>query len=123
MKECPKNMQGNGNRGNRAQSSLVSPLDGFTPRGATSGTGGGANRLYSITSRKEQGNYPYVVTEDIGIKGILSYDEIRVDKATWEAEDDTKKRYPHLFELGEIQDHGYNSFLGIGKQDQQPALR
>ncbi|KAG5586522.1 hypothetical protein H5410_046956 [Solanum commersonii] len=34
-----------------------------TPRGATSSTGGGANRLYAITSRHEQENSPNVVTE------------------------------------------------------------
>ncbi|XP_049399727.1 uncharacterized protein LOC125863761 [Solanum stenotomum] len=44
MKECPKNRQGNGNRGKRAQSSSVAPLDKATPKGATSGTGGEANR-------------------------------------------------------------------------------
>ncbi|XP_049372513.1 uncharacterized protein LOC125837432 [Solanum verrucosum] len=43
MRECPKNRQGNGNRGNRAQSSSVDPQDRATPRGDTSGTSGGAN--------------------------------------------------------------------------------
>ncbi|KAG5595559.1 hypothetical protein H5410_036791 [Solanum commersonii] len=52
MKECPKNRQGGGNRGNRAQSSLVAPLDRATPRGATSGTSGVENHLYAITSRQ-----------------------------------------------------------------------
>ncbi|WMV59406.1 hypothetical protein MTR67_052791 [Solanum verrucosum] len=77
--------------------------------------------------------------EDIGIKDILSYEEIPVqildrqvrklrtkevpsvkvlwrnqfvEEATWEAEKDMKKRYPHLFETGEILDQGTNSFLG-----------
>ncbi|XP_049399933.1 uncharacterized protein LOC125864025 [Solanum stenotomum] len=36
--------QGNGNRGKRTQSSSVTPPDRATPRGATSGTGGEANR-------------------------------------------------------------------------------
>ncbi|XP_049361078.1 uncharacterized protein LOC125825835 [Solanum verrucosum] len=36
MRECPKNMQGNGNRGNRAQSSSVAPSHRATPRKATS---------------------------------------------------------------------------------------
>ncbi|WMV46283.1 hypothetical protein MTR67_039668 [Solanum verrucosum] len=27
------------------------------------------------------------------------------EEATWEAEEDMKKRYPHLFHSGEIQDH------------------
>ncbi|XP_049397237.1 uncharacterized protein LOC125861361 [Solanum stenotomum] len=59
MKECPKNWQGNGNQGNIAQSSSVappdrtaSPPDRTASRGATSGTGGGANCIYAITSRQ-----------------------------------------------------------------------
>ncbi|WMV09377.1 hypothetical protein MTR67_002762 [Solanum verrucosum] len=70
-----------------------------------------------------------IPTKDIGIKDSLSYDEIPVqildhqnrklrtnevasmmvlwrnkfvEEATWEAEEDMKKRYPHLFESGEI---------------------
>uniref|UniRef100_M1DNR6 Gag-pol polyprotein n=1 Tax=Solanum tuberosum TaxID=4113 RepID=M1DNR6_SOLTU len=39
MKECPKNRQGNGNQGNRTQSSLVAPPERAAPRGATFGTG------------------------------------------------------------------------------------
>ncbi|WMV41529.1 hypothetical protein MTR67_034914 [Solanum verrucosum] len=34
-----------------------------------------------------------------------------VEKATWEAEEDMKKRYPHLFESDEILDQGTNSLL------------
>ncbi|KAH0693675.1 hypothetical protein KY285_020772 [Solanum tuberosum] len=51
-------------QGNRAlhQSSSVAPPDRATPRGSTSGTGGGANRLYAITSRHEQENSLDVVT-------------------------------------------------------------
>ncbi|WMV45374.1 hypothetical protein MTR67_038759 [Solanum verrucosum] len=75
---------------------------------------------------------------DIGIKDSLSYEEIPVqildrqvrklrtkevasvkvlwrnefvEEATWEAEKDMKKRYPHLFEPGEIPDQGTNSLL------------
>ncbi|KAG5610330.1 hypothetical protein H5410_021611 [Solanum commersonii] len=62
MKECPKNRQCNGNAGNITQSSSVAPLDKASPRGATSGTGSGANHLYAISSRQEQKNYPDVVT-------------------------------------------------------------
>ncbi|KAH0679031.1 hypothetical protein KY284_020116 [Solanum tuberosum] len=62
MKECPKKRQGSGNLSNRAQASSVSPLDRMAPRGATSSTGGGANRLYAITSSHEQENSPNVVT-------------------------------------------------------------
>ncbi|KAK4731177.1 hypothetical protein R3W88_024165 [Solanum pinnatisectum] len=79
-----------------------------------------------------------IPTEDIEIKDSLSYEEIHVqildrqvhklrtkevalvkvlwrnqfvEEATWEAEEDMKKRYPHLFESGEIPDQGTNSFL------------
>ncbi|WMV55017.1 hypothetical protein MTR67_048402, partial [Solanum verrucosum] len=72
-----------------------------------------------------------IPTEDIGIKDSLSYEEIPVqildrqvrklrtkevasvkvlwknqfvEEATWEGEEDMKKRYPHLFETGEISD-------------------
>ncbi|WMV49625.1 hypothetical protein MTR67_043010 [Solanum verrucosum] len=34
-----------------------------------------------------------------------------VEEATWEADEDMKKRYPHLFESGEIPDQGTNSLL------------
>ncbi|KAG5619951.1 hypothetical protein H5410_005169 [Solanum commersonii] len=53
MRKCPKNRQGNGNGGNKIQSSSVAPLDRVAPRGATSGTGEGANHLYTITSRQD----------------------------------------------------------------------
>ncbi|KAG5590659.1 hypothetical protein H5410_041173, partial [Solanum commersonii] len=36
MRECPKNRQGNGNGGNRAQSSSVAPPNRAASRGATS---------------------------------------------------------------------------------------
>ncbi|WMV40954.1 hypothetical protein MTR67_034339 [Solanum verrucosum] len=60
MRECPKNRQGNG--GNKAQFSSFVPPDRTAPRRATSSAGGGANRLYAITSRHEQENSPNVVT-------------------------------------------------------------
>ncbi|WMV42499.1 hypothetical protein MTR67_035884 [Solanum verrucosum] len=77
-----------------------------------------------------------IPTEDIRIKDTLSYEEIPVqildrqvrklrtkevasvkdlwrnqfvEEATWESEEDMKKRYPHLFESGEISDQGTNS--------------
>jgi len=71
MKECPDNMPSNGNRGNRAQSSLVAPPDKAAPRGATFGTDGGANRLYAITSRQGQKNSPDVVT---GMMKVFTFD-------------------------------------------------
>ncbi|WMV24429.1 hypothetical protein MTR67_017814, partial [Solanum verrucosum] len=70
-----------------------------------------------------------IPAEDIGIKDILSYEEIPVqildrqvrkfktkevasvkvlwknqfvEKATWESEEDMNKRYPYLFESGEV---------------------
>ncbi|WMV09240.1 hypothetical protein MTR67_002625 [Solanum verrucosum] len=70
-----------------------------------------------------------ILTEDIGIKDSLSYEEIPVqvlerqvrklrtkevasfkvlwrnqfvEEATWEAEEDMKKRYPHLFKSREV---------------------
>ncbi|WMV49795.1 hypothetical protein MTR67_043180 [Solanum verrucosum] len=79
-----------------------------------------------------------IPTEDIGIKDSLSYEEIPVqildrqvrklktkevtsvkvlwrnqfvEEATWEAEEDMKKRYPHLFESGENSEQGTNSLL------------
>ncbi|WMV09456.1 hypothetical protein MTR67_002841 [Solanum verrucosum] len=77
-----------------------------------------------------------IPTEDFEIKDILSYEEIPiqildrqvrklrkkevasvkvlwrnqfVEEATWEAEEDMKKRYPHLFESKENLDQGTNS--------------
>ncbi|WMV45062.1 hypothetical protein MTR67_038447 [Solanum verrucosum] len=71
----------------------------------------------------------FIPTKNIGIKDSLSYEEIPVqildrqvrklrtkevasvkvlwknqivEEATWEAEEDMKKRYPHLFESGEV---------------------
>ncbi|KAK4717703.1 hypothetical protein R3W88_016041 [Solanum pinnatisectum] len=79
-----------------------------------------------------------IPTENIGIKDSLSYEEIPVQildrqvrklrtkevasvkvlwrnqfvkEATCEAEEDMKKRYPHLFESGENADQGNNSLL------------
>ncbi|WMV33672.1 hypothetical protein MTR67_027057 [Solanum verrucosum] len=79
-----------------------------------------------------------IPTENIEIKDNLSYEEISVqildhqvrklrtkevasvkvlwrnqfvDEATWEAEEDIKKRYPHLFESGGNTDQGTNSLL------------
>uniref|UniRef100_M1DJA8 Uncharacterized protein n=1 Tax=Solanum tuberosum TaxID=4113 RepID=M1DJA8_SOLTU len=52
----------------RAQSSSVVPPDRAAPRGATCGTGGGANRLYAISSLQEQENSQDVVTDILDIK-------------------------------------------------------
>jgi len=74
-----------------------------------------------------------VPTENIGIKDNLSYEEVPVEildrqinklrtkevasakflwsnqyveEATWEAEEDMKRRHPHLFRSEEISNHG-----------------
>uniref|UniRef100_M1DPH3 Gag-pol protein n=1 Tax=Solanum tuberosum TaxID=4113 RepID=M1DPH3_SOLTU len=62
MRECPKNKQGSGNGGNRDQSSSVSPPYSAAVRGATSGTGGGTNCLYSINNCQEQEDSQDIVT-------------------------------------------------------------
>ncbi|TMW85550.1 hypothetical protein EJD97_022967 [Solanum chilense] len=78
-----------------------------------------------------------VPTENVGIKDILPFEEIQVlildrkvcklrtkeaasvkvlwrnkfiEEATWEAEEDMKKKYPHLFESGENADQGTKFF-------------
>ncbi|KAK4706527.1 hypothetical protein R3W88_033923 [Solanum pinnatisectum] len=73
MKECSKNRQGNGNLGNRAQSSSLAPPDRAAPRGATSGTGGGANWLYAIISHQEQENSLDIVTDMIKVFTLNVY--------------------------------------------------
>lgn len=50
-REWPKNRQGNGNRGNRAKYSSISPRDKAASKGATTlGVGWWGNCLYIITS-------------------------------------------------------------------------
>ncbi|WMV44889.1 hypothetical protein MTR67_038274 [Solanum verrucosum] len=84
--------------------------------------------------KKCMGNPSLIIpTKNIRIKDSLSYEEIPVqildrqvrklrtkevasvkvfwrnqfvEEATWEAEEDMKKRYPHLFEIGENADQG-----------------
>ena len=73
MKECPKNRQGSINKGNGSQFSWVSPLDRDAPRGAISGTGGGTNNIYSITSFQEQENSPDFVTSMIKVFSLDVY--------------------------------------------------
>ena len=62
MKECPKNIQGRENQGNKYQYSSVSPSDRTAPGRSTSDTGGGEKYLYAITSRQDQENSPDIVT-------------------------------------------------------------
>ncbi|KAG5571158.1 hypothetical protein H5410_060924 [Solanum commersonii] len=71
--ECPKNKQGNGNWGNRAQSSSVAPLDRAAPRGPTFGTCGGKNCLYSINSRQGEEDLLDVVTGKIQVFDFTVY--------------------------------------------------
>ncbi|WMV51166.1 hypothetical protein MTR67_044551 [Solanum verrucosum] len=93
--------------------------------------------------KKCMGDHLLIIpTENIGIKDNLSYKEIPVqildrqvhklrtkevalvkvlwrnqfvEEATWEAEENMKKRYPHLFESEEIADQGTNFFLVLFK--------
>ncbi len=69
----PKNRHGSGNMRNRAQASSVAPPDRAAPREATSGMGGGTNRLYVITSRQEQENSPDIVTSMIKVFTFYVY--------------------------------------------------
>ncbi|WMV24555.1 hypothetical protein MTR67_017940 [Solanum verrucosum] len=98
--------------------------------------------VFHISMLKKCMDCPSLIipTEDIGIKDSLSYEEVHVqildcqirklrtkevtsvkvlwrnqfvEEATWEAEEDMKKRYLHLFESGEIPNQGTNPFLGI----------
>ncbi|XP_049365830.1 uncharacterized protein LOC125830693 [Solanum verrucosum] len=71
IKECPKNRQGSGNLSNRAQASSVAPPNMIVLRGATSSTGGGANRLYAINSRQGQEDSPDVVTGMIRVFNLV----------------------------------------------------
>nr|AAU90308.2 Zinc knuckle family protein [Solanum tuberosum] len=73
LKECPKNRQGSGNLSNRAQASSVAPPYMMVPRGATSSTGGGVNRLYAINSCQEQDDSPDVVTGMIRVFDFVVY--------------------------------------------------
>ncbi|KAK4721514.1 hypothetical protein R3W88_011747 [Solanum pinnatisectum] len=96
--------------------------------------------IFHVSMLKKCMGYPSLMipTKDIGIKNSLSYEEIPiqildrqvrklrikevelvkvlwrnqfVEEATWEAHKDMKKRYPHLFETGDIPDQGTNSLL------------
>uniref|UniRef100_M1DEA1 Gag-pol polyprotein n=1 Tax=Solanum tuberosum TaxID=4113 RepID=M1DEA1_SOLTU len=104
MKECPKNKQGSGNPGNRAQSSLVAPPDRAAPRGATFGTGGGANRLYSITSRQEQENSPDVVPVGVQtelVQFTLLRNRVRAfGERTQEKGEEEKQDSPRTIDFG-----------------------
>ena len=62
MRECSKNQKGNCNLGNRVQFFSIAPPDKAEPRGATSSTGGGINRLYAINSRQKLEDSPDIVT-------------------------------------------------------------
>ncbi|XP_049382834.1 uncharacterized protein LOC125847209 [Solanum stenotomum] len=47
MRECPEIIQGNGNRGNKAQPSLIDPPNRVAPQGDTSGTGRETNPFFA----------------------------------------------------------------------------
>ncbi|WMV16933.1 hypothetical protein MTR67_010318 [Solanum verrucosum] len=96
--------------------------------------------LFHISMLKKCTGDPSLImqTKNIEIKDNLSYEEISVqildsqvlklrtkevasvkvlwrnqfvEEVTWEAEEDMKKRYPHLFEFGENSDQGTNPLL------------
>ncbi|KAK4731706.1 hypothetical protein R3W88_024694 [Solanum pinnatisectum] len=96
--------------------------------------------VFNISMLKKCMGDPSLIipTENIEIEDSLSYEEILVqildhqvcklrtkevasvkvfwrnqfvEEATWEAEEDMKKRYPHLYESGENADQGTNSLL------------
>ena len=71
MREYPKNKQGGENTGNRSKSSSVATQKNIAPRGATSGTSGGANQFYVVTSIQEQENSPNVVTGTIKLFTLM----------------------------------------------------
>ena len=73
IKDCPKNKQGGGNCGNRAQSSSAPPPGRAAPRGATSGTCEGINHLYDLNNREEQEISPDVVTGMIKVFTFYDY--------------------------------------------------
>ncbi|KAG5570110.1 hypothetical protein H5410_059876 [Solanum commersonii] len=62
-----------GNGVNRAQSSSIAPPDRTAPKGATSGTGRGTNRLYALNNRQEQKDSPDVVTGMIQVFDFIVY--------------------------------------------------
>ncbi|KAG5586662.1 hypothetical protein H5410_047096 [Solanum commersonii] len=72
-KACHDHSNVNGNEGNKAQSSLVAPVDRVVPRGATSGKGIRENLLYAITSLQEQENSQDVVTGMINVFTFYVY--------------------------------------------------
>ena len=73
MRECPKNKQGSGNEGNKAQSSSVAPPDTAEPRGSIYGTRKGTNYLYALNNRQEHGNSPDVITGMIQVFDFIIY--------------------------------------------------
>ncbi|XP_015086954.1 uncharacterized protein LOC107030064 [Solanum pennellii] len=58
----PKEKQGGGKPGNRAQSSAVALPNRDAPRGVASGIGEGTNRLYAFNNHHEQENLSNVIT-------------------------------------------------------------
>ncbi|KAK4730141.1 hypothetical protein R3W88_023129 [Solanum pinnatisectum] len=99
----------------------------------------GPDLVHQAMEKKCMGDPSLIIpTENITIKDSLSYEEIPVqildcqvrklrskevasikvlwrnqfvEEATWEVEEDMKRRYPHLFESGESTDQGNNSLL------------
>ncbi|XP_069151919.1 uncharacterized protein [Solanum lycopersicum] len=85
MRKHPKNKQGGGNLGNKAQSSSAAPPGRDVPRGATCGTGDGTNRLYALNNCQEPENSPDVVTDMfviVFVDDILVYSRKKEDYAS-----------------------------------------
>ncbi|XP_049368667.1 uncharacterized protein LOC125833545 [Solanum verrucosum] len=68
MRVYPKSKQGNGNGANRTQSSSIAPPERASPRGDTSGTGRGTNRL---NRKKDTGMYQLPHNLNMKRKGTL----------------------------------------------------
>ncbi|KAH0728063.1 hypothetical protein KY284_003928 [Solanum tuberosum] len=71
--KCGRNHSGVCREGSTGCFKCVAPPDRVAPRGVTSGTGRGANRLYVITSRQEQEDSPDVVTGMIQVFDFTVY--------------------------------------------------
>lgn len=67
LRESAQKNQGNGNGGNRVQSSSVALPDRHASRRATPGLGGLVNRPYSITSHQKKEDSPEVATSMIQV--------------------------------------------------------
>ncbi|WMV30940.1 hypothetical protein MTR67_024325 [Solanum verrucosum] len=76
---------------------------------------------YRISKRVDSRSPSSQVEDKRGsINNVLSRNQF-VEEATWEAKEDMKKRYPHLFETGETPDQVYPSLVS-SMSEQMPLL-